>query len=167
MTVNITLNEISVKNGLEVLNLLGSKEILSAAPQLTTEPKDSPVANAMTNLVNSQAPISFASNAPTVPATAVATVPTAPISQTSPYQQTVPTQPAPSTPITAPVSAPTSVPSYTIEQFQAAIAPLLDAGKVQQIQQLVQSFGVATLMDIPKERYGEFANGLRSLGGVL
>lgn len=67
--------------------------------------------------------------------------------------------------ITTPV--PTTAPSYTIEQLQTAIAPLLDAGKVQQIQTLVQSFGVATLMEIPKERYGEFANGLRSLGGVL
>ncbi len=90
--------------------------------------------------------------------TVVPTVPTvAPVNQQMPYQPTV-----------APVStAPTTVPSYTIEQFQMAIAPLLDSGKVQQIQQLVQSFGVATLMDIPKERYGEFANGLRSLGGVL
>lgn len=64
-------------------------------------------------------------------------------------------------------SAPVSIPAYTINQLQTAIVPLLDAGKVQQIQSLVQSFGVSTLMDIPKERYGEFANGLRGLGGVL
>lgn len=63
--------------------------------------------------------------------------------------------------------APTNVPNYTIEQLQTAIAPLLDAGKAGQLQALVQSFGVATLMDIPKDRYGEFANGLRNLGGVL
>lgn len=84
-------------------------------------------------------------------------VPTSPV----PNAATAPASPS------APTTAPTAVPSYTIEQFQTAIAPLLDAGKVGQIQQLVQSFGVATLMDIPKERYGEFANGLRNIGGVI
>lgn len=85
---------------------------------------------------------------------------TAPVYQTAPIA--VPTQNA------APVqSAPTAAHTYTIDQLQTAIAPLLDAGKVAQIQQLVQSFGTNTLMDIPKERYGEFANGLRQLGGVL
>lgn len=76
-------------------------------------------------------------------------------------------------PTTVPLTAPVvpvqqpNIPCYTIEQLQTAIAPLLDAGKVGQIQTLVQSFGVSTLMEIPKERYGEFANGLRNLGGVL
>lgn len=173
MTVNITLNEISVKNGLEVLKLLESKEPLPPTPQSVPEPKDISCADARTNLVNPQAPAAtvpiantyapVTAAAPTAPVAPVSTLPTAPVApvtQAMPYQQTVPTQPVP-------FSAPTSVPPYTIEQFQAAIAPLLDAGKVQQIQQLVQSFGVATLMDIPKERYGEFANGLRGLGGVL
>lgn len=91
---------------------------------------------------------------PTVPVQTVPVAPTAPLA----VQQ-------PSAPAT--IQAPTSVPSYSIEQFQTAIAPLLDAGKVSQVQQLVQSFGVSTLMEIPKERYSEFANGLRSIGGVL
>lgn len=100
-------------------------------------------------------------------------VPTSAMPQPAVPTQTVPVTliapPAVQSPSTVqtPVTAPTSVPSYSIEQFQTAIAPLLDAGKVAQVQQLVQSFGVATLMEIPKERYGEFANGLRSIGGVL
>lgn len=90
----------------------------------------------------------------------------APVQNTAPAYQaapiTVPTQNA-----ALVQSAPTAAHTYTIDQLQTAIAPLLDAGKVAQIQQLVQSFGTNTLMDIPKERYGEFANGLRQLGGVL
>lgn len=167
MTVNITLNEISVKNGLEVLRLLENKETLPSAVQSAPEPKDIPAANATTNSFNPQAP------ATTVPTTntyasvnsAAPTAHVAPVTPPMQYQQTAPVQTM--QPNQAPVATPTSIPSYTIEQFQTAIAPLLDAGKVQQIQQLVQSFGVATLMDIPKERYGEFANGLRGLGGVL
>lgn len=61
----------------------------------------------------------------------------------------------------------TTVPEYTLEQLQAAIAPLMDAGKITELQQLVKSFGVNALIEIPKERYGELANGLRSIGGVL
>lgn len=114
------------------------------------------------------------------PPVAMPTAPV-PITQPTPMQNTYTVPTAPIVPVTftqAPVSAPiaqpiptqtapTSVPNYTIEQLQTAIAPLLDAGKVQQIQSLVQSFGVNTLMDIPQERYGEFANGLRAVGGVL
>lgn len=108
-----------------------------------------------------------ANNTPTIQVpTSVMPQPAVP-TQTVPVTQIAP--PAIQAPISTPAitQAPTSVPSYSIEQFQTAIAPLLDAGKVAQIQQLVQSFGVATLMEIPKERYGEFANGLRSIRGVL
>lgn len=92
-----------------------------------------------------------------VSSTITQAVPTAPpVQQAVPVQQTVQT----AVPTTA-------VPEYTLEQLQAAIAPLMDAGKIAQIQQLVKSFGVSTLTEISKERYGELANGLRSLGGVL
>lgn len=84
----------------------------------------------------------------------------APVQQfTAPTQNAAPVQPQP--------NAPTATPTYTIAQLQTACAPLMDAGKGPQLQQLVQSFGVATLMDVPPSRYGEFANGLRQLGGVL
>lgn len=136
------------------------------------------IAQAINNLANalsgknSQKEPTFKAAAPTnnAPTTQV---PTSAMSQPVTPTQTVPvtqiTLPAVQMPVSTPatVQAPTSVPSYSIEQFQTAIAPLLDAGKVAQVQQLVQSFGVATLMEIPKERYGEFANGLRGIGGVL
>lgn len=154
MTVNLTLNEITAEGAMEVLKLI-QKNI--AEPSMKLEPKkESPA------------------------------IPTAPVASTVMPWQTVPTNAVASTamptpmpvPTTVPTSAPTAVtnsvpvqpsnvPNYTIEQLQTAIAPLLDAGKVAQIQALVQSFGVATLMDIPPARYGEFANGLRNLGGVL
>lgn len=154
MTVNLTLNEITAEGAMEVLKLI-QKNI--AEPSMKLEPKkESPA------------------------------IPTAPVASTVMPWQTVPTNAVASTamptpmpvPTTVPTSAPTAapnsvpvqpsnVPNYTIEQLQTAIAPLLDAGKVTQIQALVQSFGVATLMDIPPARYGEFANGLRNLGGVL
>ncbi|MBQ8135753.1 MAG: hypothetical protein IJ192_15360 [Clostridia bacterium] len=110
------------------------------------------------------APTTSSTVIPTAPAVPV---PVAPVASTAPAIPVVPTAPNPAAaaPITTPV--PTAVPSYTIPQLQAAMGPLLDAGKAPQLQQLVQSFGVQTIMEIPPERYGEFANGIRSLGGAL
>ncbi len=63
--------------------------------------------------------------------------------------------------------APTSAPMYSIAQLQAACGPLADSGKLADLQKLIASFGVGSLAELPQARYGEFANGLRSLGGVL
>lgn len=154
MTVNLTLNEITAEGAMEVLRLiqkntanpsmkLEQKKESSVVPTAPVAPTVVPLQTVPTNaVVPTAAPISTP-----VPTTVPASVPTA--SQNS-----------------VPVQQP-NIPNYTIEQLQTAIAPLLDAGKVAQIQALVQSFGVATLMDIPPARYGEFANGLRNLGGVL
>ena len=96
-------------------------------------------------------------NAPAVPQYSI------PVQQ--PVQQPVQTAPVMPQP-TAP-AAPTTAPSYTIAQLQAACAPLADAGKLPALQQLISTFGVASLSELPPARYGEFANGLRALGGVL
>ena len=116
--------------------------------------------------------VSSAPALPVVPAVPVSTTPAAPPAPVAPVTTpVVPLSPAavvPVAPAAAPAaSVPTSIPSYTIEQLQTALAPLLDVGKAPQLQQLVQSFGVNTLMEIPPARYGEFANGIRALGGVI
>ena len=121
-----------------------------------------PAPTAQSHTAPTQAPAS-SFTAPSMPPMQVPTA--APVITPTPYApQTTPV--TPTMRMSVPTT-PTSAPAYTIEQLQTAIAPLLDAGKVAQIQQLVQSFGVDTLMGIPKERYGEFANGLRNLGGVI
>lgn len=90
-----------------------------------------------------------------------------PVQQAAPVQQfTAPVQ------VAAPAAqtvqaAPTAAPAYTIAQLQAACAPLADAGKLPELQQLISTFGVNSLSELPPARYGEFANGLRSMGGVL
>ncbi|MCI5656677.1 MAG: hypothetical protein SOT80_08000 [Candidatus Pseudoruminococcus sp.] len=154
MTVNLTLNEITAEGAMEVLKLI-QKNI--AEPSMKLEPKKESSAISTAPVASTVMPLQ------TVPTNAV--VPTA-TPMPMPVPTTVPTSVPTATPNSVPVQ-PSNAPNYTIEQLQTAIAPLLDAGKVAQIQALVQSFGVATLMDIPPARYGEFANGLRNLGGVL
>lgn len=79
--------------------------------------------------------------------------------------------PAPAEPATAAPAQP-AVPTapahvYTLPELQAACAPLMDQGKLNELQQVVASFGVTNLLDIPETRYGELATKLRELGARL
>lgn len=77
-------------------------------------------------------------------------------------------QPAPAAPVTAQPAVPTAPAHvYTLPELQAACAPLMDQGKLNELQQVVASFGVTNLLDIPEARYGELATKLRELGARL
>lgn len=78
----------------------------------------------------------------------------------------VPVQP-PTAPVqlqTVPVA---QAKEYTQAEILAACGPLMDAGKVLELTQIIQEFGVASMMEIPQEKYGELAVKLRALGAKL
>lgn len=77
--------------------------------------------------------------------------------------------PAPMQPVNvAPVQVnpvPTTAPSYTTEQLAlAATRGLMDTGRQPELHQILASFGVQSLMQLPKEQYGAFATALRAKG---
>lgn len=95
--------------------------------------------------------------------------PVMPVPQAQPdYIATAPAQGAPVAPtvpqMTAPV-APAAV--YTLEQLSLAAAPLMDAGKTAELVGLLQGFGVATLQQLPTDKYNAFAVGIRGLGAQI
>lgn len=77
-------------------------------------------------------------------------------------------EPAPKAP-EPPVSAVPTAPAkdYSLDELLTATAPLMDAGKISELQALMQKYGVASMMEIPKERYGELATDLRALGARI
>ncbi len=88
--------------------------------------------------------------------------------QPIPCASTVPAQSAP--PVSVPIApiAPAAPPcTYTIDQIQTACAPLMDAGKQQELINLLSQFGVQSLPQLPKERYGAFATALRGMGAKI
>lgn len=109
-----------------------------------------------------------ANPAPVTPPAAapVAPTPAAPVQPAATQAPpTAPTAPVPTAPVaTAPVAA---APQYTFEQLAAAAAPLSDAGKQSQLIEAINTFGVASLTDLPKEQYGAFATKLRELGAKI
>ncbi|KUF29966.1 hypothetical protein [Lysinibacillus sp. F5] len=97
--------------------------------------------------------------------------------QTMPQQQVMPEQ------IQQPAAVPTSMPpvqqpmpqqpvpttqtAYSMDQLAVAATQLMDAGKRDQLMQLLASFGVQALTALPQEQYGAFATKLRELGANI
>lgn len=78
----------------------------------------------------------------------------------------VPVQP-PTVPVQPPTVPVAPAKEYTQAEILAACGPLMDAGKVPELTQIIQEFGVASMMEIPQEKYGELAVKLRAMGAKL
>ena len=96
----------------------------------------------------------------------VQTVQTVPV-QT--VQQTVPVQPVQQPVQTQPVqtAVPVAEKAYTLEDLQRASSTLVQAGKIQLLQGLLQEFNSLALTTLPVEQYGAFALRLRELGAAI
>lgn len=90
--------------------------------------------------------------APVMPATMPAPTPVATNAPVS--------YPAPNVPLAQP-------PKYTVDQIMAAGATLMDAGKVNELMNLLHSFGVQAVMDLKPEQLGAFATAMRELGAQI
>ena len=86
--------------------------------------------------------------------------------------------PAPNSPTPMPVAPvqPTTpiagvplagAPQFTVDQIMAAGATLMDAGRVEDLMNLLHSFGVQAVMDLKPEQLGAFATEMRKLGAVI
>lgn len=85
--------------------------------------------------------------------------------QQAPVQQQAPTTPASQQ--QQPQAVPTSAPTYTFDQLAVAATQLMDAGRMADLQQLLSSFGVQALMELPETQFGAFATKLRELGAKI
>ncbi|MPN41310.1 hypothetical protein SDC9_188853 [bioreactor metagenome] len=54
-----------------------------------------------------------------------------------------------------------------MEQLAVAATQLVDAGRRQELVNLLTSFGVQALTTLPKEQYGNFATQLRAMGAKI
>lgn len=90
-----------------------------------------------------------------------------PVQQTQlPTQQPVQTvQIVPTQPVQTAV--PVAEKAYTLEDLQRASSTLVQAGKIQLLQGLLQEFNSLALTTLPVEQYGAFALRLRELGAAI
>lgn len=95
------------------------------------------------------------------PATPAPTVTPAPAPAPAPVQ-------APVTPAPAPAPVPVaSAPTYSRDQIMTAGAALIDAGKINELMGLLNSFGVQAVTQLKQDQLGAFATELRKLGAQI
>ena len=101
----------------------------------------------------------------------ISSVPTSVSQPVQEIQNVVPITPAQNTaPVqTQPVqtAVPTTAKTYTLEDLQRASGALVQAGKIQQLQGLLQQFNAVSLAHLPQEQFGAFALKLRELGADI
>lgn len=130
----------------------GAKAIpQQAAPVQTPQPAPAPAPQPNAQQFN---------GAPSTTAARPTPVQPSPLPSPGPAAQAMPSYPAPNVPLAQP-------PQYTVDQIMAAGATLMDAGKVNELMNLLHSFGVQAVMDLKPEQLGAFATGLRELGAKI
>ena len=80
----------------------------------------------------------------------------------TPAQNTAPVQTQP-----VQTAVPTTAKTYTLEDLQRASGALVQAGKIQQLQGLLQQFNAVSLAHLAQENFGAFALKLRGLGADI
>ena len=119
--------------------------------------KDSPVQQTQ---LPTQQPVQTVQAAQTQPVQSVPvqTQPVQTVQQTVPVQQTVQT---------VQTAVPVAEKTYTLEDLQRASSTLVQAGKIQLLQGLLQEFNSLALTTLPVDQYGAFALRLRELGAAI
>lgn len=126
---------------------------MDAAPTVSPAPQAAPS--------SSVSAVEKTTHAPTTETPATVQAPSTPAPET-------PSTPDPATPEPPVATVPTApAKEYSLDELLTATAPLMDAGKIADLQALMQKYGVASMMEIPKEKYGELATDLRALGAKL
>ena len=168
MNITITLQAspelINAINGISAaITGLSEKKVVEFAPAVLTAPV--PEHTAVQAPVPAEAPVPVTPAHP-VPAPAVPTAPAPAAPPTAAPAQAVPVAPQ-AAPTQAPAAVPTAVQTYTLNQLAVAATQLVDAGRREELVQLLASFGVPALTALPKELYGEFATRLRAMGAKI
>lgn len=107
-----------------------------------------------------------AAQAPVVPRAA------APATEATAYAASAPTASEPIAPAAPPASAAavplaTAPQQYTLAELQKAVMPLLDAGRMTDLQQVLAKYGAQDLTKVPADQYGALAADFRALGARL
>ncbi|EHG22269.1 hypothetical protein HMPREF9334_00305 [Selenomonas infelix ATCC 43532] len=164
MTININITGMDLAAaGKEGITALVNACTAFAGASLGTEIEMSDKPHKMTSGDGIVVPEKVYADEP-IPAKAEQAAP-APIAPPAASETMVPAMPVtPTTPAPIPTAA---APTYTVEELQTACAPLMDANRMADLQQVLTKFGATSLPDVPKEQYGALAADLRALGARL
>lgn len=164
MNITVNINAPELASAIQALaQSLAGNQLVSSVPSQAPVATPPTAAENVVPLVpqhqHEQVPVTT----PPVAPPAAASAPAVPV---APPAQAVPVAP-PAAPTQAPAAVPTAVQTYTLDQLAVAATQLVDAGRREELVQLLASFGVPALTALPKELYGEFATRLRAMGAKI
>lgn len=166
MDINIQVNIPAMELLANSVNRLADA-LTSGAPDHPAGEMAAAIEKSMPEPQTAPAPVAPAPIAPVNPTPAPAATQTAPVSTaTAPVTPAVPVQANPA-PVTPAPTAPVSVPTYTRDQLAKAATDTFMPNRMDELTNLLASFGVASLMELPETRFGEFATALRNMGAVI
>ena len=148
-TITLTLDDKSIEAINRLISALEKISPSSVAPV-------QPIAQVTPAAASTQPVVSTAAPVPTAQAPVQQ-----PIAQTPVAQSVVEVQQSAAIPTSHVAQA------YTVEQLQMAMAPLVDAGKMEEIRGLLNRFGVPSIMDLQPDQYGALATALRGMGAQI
>lgn len=171
MNVTITINAPELVSAIQALaqSFTGNQLIAAATPQAAPAYVPQPPAVPHVTPVPAQTVQDYYQQQPQI----------APVPPTYQPEQAVPvTPPVAPPPVAPPVvpgavpgvvpgAVPTEAPTYTIDQLAVAATQLVDAGRREELVQLLAAFGVQALTALPKEQFGAFATQLRAMGAKI
>lgn len=155
-----------------------SEEVKPAAgtdsPSVPQMPEQFPVQGVLGQTASSPVPGNVPAQTPAMMPTAAAApaVPTPQMPQQLPVQgvpvQTMP-YPVPGTmPAQTPIVPTTAVAQeYSYDQLAVAAAGLVNQGKQPRLFEILHSFGVNAMTELPREQYGAFASAIKAEGAVI
>lgn len=146
----------AIASGPDPALLIPDEPLPVSAYPATPAPAAAPVSPAPVNPPPGPAPTMAAPVvAPSPSPTPVTNAPTAGLTSAAPGNT-----PAPAVPVAG-------APTYTLDQISRAGASLVDAGKMQQLLELLGRYGVQAVTQLKPEQYGAFATELRGLGAQI
>lgn len=157
MNITLTIQAPGLEKAIENLSiaLQGGNALFSATAMQQSEPiQQAPVQQSI------QQPVPPAAVPTSAPMQQPMEQPMQPLQQ-QPVPPTQMQQPLPQQPV------PTTQSTYSMDQLAVAATQLMDAGKREQLMQLLAAFGVQALTSLPQEQYGAFATKLRELGANI
>ncbi|NRS51001.1 hypothetical protein [Brevibacillus sp. HB2.2] len=167
MNVNITIQAPELVSAIQALahSITGNQLIAAATPQAVPTFTPQPAAVPPFTPVPAQTVQDYYQQPPQI-------VP--PVPPTYQPEQAVPVTPSAAPPVVPgavpgvnPGAVPTEAPTYSIDQLAVAATQLVDAGRREELVQLLSAFGVQALTALPKEQFGAFATHLRAMGAKI
>ena len=160
----------AIASGPDPALLIPDEPLPVSAYPATPAPAVAPVAPAVAPVAPAVAPVS---PAPVNPTPGPAPTMAAPVVAPSPSPTPVTNAPTAGPTSAAPGNTPApavpvaGAPTYTLDQISRAGASLVDAGKMQQLLELLGRYGVQAVTQLKPEQYGAFATELRGLGAQI